>query len=120
MQYEVYRNTKSSLEDFQNIDAIYKRVMKEDKYLCDLSQKNLAAGIFVNGEMHPKMEKGPLYFQHRCRELVREHHKRETGERQEIWPARQKLPKNSVVSDEDVEFCSGLACQTESQAQLAW
>jgi hypothetical protein len=124
MQYEVYRNTKSSIEAFQEIDAIYKRVMKEDKILCDLTQKNLNAGVFINGEMHPRMEKGPLYFQQRCRELVTEHWKKETTEKREIWPARQKLPgddNKSMITGRDIAFCSGLACgDTGMKAQLAW
>ncbi len=120
MQYEVYRNTKSPLEAFKNIDAIYKRVMKEDKYLCDLTQKNLLSGVFINGEMHPKMEKGPLYFQRRCREIVQEHWKREAVEKMEYWPARQRLPGNAMVTGKDLEFCSGLACETGTKAQLAW
>jgi len=120
MQYEVYRNTTSPIEDFKNIDAIYKRVMKEDKFLCDLTQRNLASGIFVNGEMHPKMEKGPLYFQQRCREIVQEHWKKESIEKSEIWPARQRLPGDALMTGKDLDFCSGLACTTESKAQLAW
>ena len=121
MQYEVYRNMTSPLTDFQNIDAIYKRVMKEDKLLCDLTQKNLASGIFVNGEMHPKMEKGPLYFQQRCRELVQEHWRKEVaGGRGEIWPARQRVEGNKMATGKDLEFCAGLACGSEGRAQLAW
>lgn len=120
MRYEVYRNKNSSEEDFQRIDQIYKRVMAEDKYLCDLTQKNLNSGVFVNGEMHPKMERGPLYFQQCVREIVQAHHKREQVAKQEIWPARQQLPTTAMVSGKDVEFCSGLACQTTTQEGLAW
>ncbi|KAF7510853.1 hypothetical protein GJ744_005953 [Endocarpon pusillum] len=119
MRYEVYRNKNSSVEDFQRIDQIYKRVMAEDKYLCDLAQKNLNAGVFVNGELHPKMEKGPLYFQQAVRETVQAHHKREQAAKQELWPARQQLPSTALVSGKDIEFCSGLACQTD-QGGLAW
>ena len=122
MMYEVYRNKNSSEEDFQRIDAIYKRVMKEDKYLCDLTQKNLNSGVFVNGQMHPKMESGPLYFQQSVREIVQAHHKREQAVKQEIWPARQQLPdtSDSMVASKDVEFCSGLACSTTNQEVMAW
>ncbi|KAH1391303.1 hypothetical protein KXW40_005949 [Aspergillus fumigatus] len=96
MKYEVYRNTKSSDEDFEKINQIYKRIMSEDKYLCDLTQKNLNAGVFVNGELHPEMEKGPLYFQKTVRDLVVEHYEREQKAKQEIWPARQNLPKTAT------------------------
>ena len=57
MRYEVYRNKKSSDADFEVISAMYKRIMSEDKELCTRAQKNLSAGVFVNGEMHPRMEK---------------------------------------------------------------
>lgn len=122
IQYEVYRNTKSPIEDFKNIDAIYKRVMNEDKYLCNLTQKNLLSGVFINGEMHPKMEKGPLYFQHQVREIVTSHWKKENAEKREIWPARQRLPTDALASGRDIEFCSGLACQTPMTGKegLAW
>ncbi|OAG44726.1 hypothetical protein AYO21_01216 [Fonsecaea monophora] len=63
MRYEVYRNKNSSDEDFELVNQIYKRIMSEDKYLCVNTQKNLNAGVFVNGELHPRMEKGPLFFQ---------------------------------------------------------
>lgn len=122
MQYQVFRNKNSSDEDFTLVSDIYKRIMSEDKDLCNQAQKNLNAGVFINGEMHPKMEKGPLYFQASIRDTVTSHHAREQQVRQEIWPARQSLPEaaNSVIAQEDIDFCSGLACSTEKQEQLAW
>lgn len=119
MRYEVFRNKNSSEEDFQLINHMYKRIMSEDKYLCDLTQKNLNAGVFVNGEMHPRMEKGPLYFQKFVRDTVTDHYKREQAAKQEIWPARQTLPVTAMVSKKDIDFCSGLACQT-NQETLVW
>jgi hypothetical protein len=119
MQYQVFRNKYASEEDFQLVNQIYKRVMSEDKYLCDLAQKNLQAGIFINGELHPRMEKGPLYFQKKCRDEVTEHHRREQVAKQEIWPARQMLPTSAKVSQEDVEFCSGLSC-AKTPEELVW
>lgn len=93
------------------INAMYKRIMSEDKYLCDETQKNLNAGVFVNGELHPRMEKGPLYFQKVVRDIVLEHHKREEKAKHEIWPARQALPRTASVTEKDMEFCSNLGCQ---------
>ena len=58
VHYEVYRNKESSEEDFRTIADTYARVMKEDKALCDRAQANLNAGVFVNGELHPRWEKG--------------------------------------------------------------
>ncbi|KAK0289106.1 hypothetical protein LTR35_000482 [Friedmanniomyces endolithicus] len=120
MQYQVFRNKHSSEEDFQLVNNIYKRIMSEDKYLCDLAQKNLQAGIFVNGELHPRMEKGPLYFQKVCRDVVTGHHAREKREGREVWPARQTLPRvGAEASEKDVEFCEGLACG-ERKDSLVW
>ncbi|KAK5686400.1 hypothetical protein LTS10_002518 [Elasticomyces elasticus] len=119
MQYQVFRNKNSSEEDFQLVNNIYKRIMSEDKYLCDLAQKNLEAGIFVNGELHPRLEKGPLFFQKVCRDVVTEHHAREKKEGQEYWPARQTLPGSADASAKDIEFCSGLSCGDRKDS-LVW
>lgn len=119
MRYEVYRNKNSSDEDFELINQMYKRIMSEDKYLCNQAQKNITAGVFVNGELHPRMEKGPLYFQKLVREAIREHREREKLIKDEIWPARQGLPNRALESQEDIEFCSGLACKTNEKA-LEW
>ncbi|KAK3075640.1 hypothetical protein LTR53_000882 [Teratosphaeriaceae sp. CCFEE 6253] len=119
MQYQVFRNKHSSEDDFQLVNNIYKRIMSEDKYLCDLAQKNLEAGVFVNGELHPRMEKGPLFFQKVCRDVVTAHHAREKKEGGEYWPARQRMPGDAGVSKEDLEFCSGLACGDRKDS-LIW
>ncbi|ODA79293.1 hypothetical protein RJ55_04886 [Drechmeria coniospora] len=110
MKYEVYRNKNSSDEDFEIISSMYRRIMSEDKYLCANAQKNLNAGVFVNGEMHPTMEKGPLFFQKTVRELVQAHYSREVESECEIWPARQTLPKTAAASDKDIKFCSAVDC----------
>ncbi|KAF2151609.1 ISP domain-containing protein [Myriangium duriaei CBS 260.36] len=119
--YEVYRNRQASDDAFKLVDTMYKRVMGEDKVLCDAAQRNLSTGIFINGEMHPKMEKGPLFFQKSVRDTVTAHHKREQQANQEIWPARPKLPasKNSLISQEDIDFCSGLTCSA-NRDELVW
>jgi hypothetical protein len=102
---------------------LYARVMKEDKVLCERAQANINAGLFINGELHPHMEKGPLFFQKRCREVVMEHGAREKREGRQIWPAKQQLKKtgNSAISNEDVAFCEGLACGNDNdKSDLAW
>ena len=116
MHYEIYRNKHSGEEDFKLISEMYARVMAEDKVLCDNAQKNLNAGVFVNGQLHPKYEKAPLFFQAVNREVVVEHYKREKAEGREIWPARQKLPDSAVVSQEDIEICQGLGCGAHKEA----
>lgn len=77
MYYEVWRNKHSAEEDFLLISDTYKRVMGEDKVLCERSQRNIEAGTFISGELHPQKEKGPIFFQKRDREIVLEYAARE-------------------------------------------
>ncbi|CBX96569.1 hypothetical protein IAQ61_005564 [Plenodomus lingam] len=119
MYYEVWRNKHSSDEDFLLISDTYKRVMGEDKILCERAQKNIETGVFVNGELHPHMEKGPLFFQKRCREVVLEHAAREKREGKKIWPAKQQ--SNDTGTDELQDFCEGLACGNgKGKKDLEW
>ncbi|KAK1148854.1 hypothetical protein N8T08_008739 [Aspergillus melleus] len=117
MRYEVYRNKSSSDEDFDRINQIYKRVMSEDKYLCIEAQKNINTGVFINGELHPRLEKGPLFFQAAVREIVQAHHKREELVGQEIWPARQTLPGKAQVSREDEDFAAKVARTSQANKE---
>ncbi|KAJ0384920.1 hypothetical protein COL922a_007392 [Colletotrichum nupharicola] len=110
MRYEVFRNKNSSDKDFTVISDMYKRIMSEDKYLCDNAQKNINAGVFVNGEMHPTMEKGPLFFQAKVRENLTAHFKKEQALGAQIWPAQQQVPKTATSSQEDTNFCSAVDC----------
>ncbi|KAF5006728.1 hypothetical protein FDECE_6905 [Fusarium decemcellulare] len=118
MQYQIFRNKESSEADFRLIADMYRRVVSEDKALCEGSQKNLNAGIFVSGELHPTLEHGPLFFQKVHREAIRAHVKLEQEAKRQIWPARQNLPSTATENKEDEELCAGLAC--ESQEELAW
>ncbi|KAK9784043.1 putative Rieske [2Fe-2S] iron-sulfur domain-containing protein [Seiridium cardinale] len=120
MHYEIYRNKHSSEEDFKLISDMYARVMAEDKVLCDNAQKNLNAGVFINGQLHPKFEKAPLFFQSTVREVIVEHFKREKEASREIWPARQNLPGDALVSLEDMEICEGIACGLQNAESLVW
>ncbi|KAK5626487.1 hypothetical protein RRF57_002202 [Xylaria bambusicola] len=120
MYYEVYRNKNSSDGDFTVISDIYKRVMSEDKYLCANANKNIQAGVFVNGEMHPKMEQGPLFFQKLVRDLVTDHHKQEKKAGKKIWPAQQKLPGDAKVSEQDMDFCLSIDCASLKREGLDW
>jgi hypothetical protein len=123
MYYEVWRNKHSSEEDFLFISDTYKRVMGEDKVLCERAQKNIKAGVFVNGELNPYKEKGPLFFQNRCREIVMEQSMKEKKLGQKIWPAKQQLESTgtSAISKEMEDFCEGLACSNENEKnEFAW
>lgn len=57
MEYEVYRHEDATDEEFEEITACFRQILTEDKDLCTGSQKNLSAGIFLNGELHPRVEK---------------------------------------------------------------
>lgn len=124
--YEVYKNKHSSLEDFHVIADMYERVMREDKILCNAAQANLNRSVFVNGQLHPRWEKAPLFFQKTVREVVTEHFQREKEEGREIWPAKRQVVGNIGSSDEDEELCRGIdaaACMNGGgtrQELLAW
>jgi hypothetical protein len=113
MEYEVYRHKDATDEGFEKIDAIFKRILGEDKVLCNNAQRNLAAGVFVNGELHPRKEQGPLYFQSKVREILQSYRKREEALKKEIWPAQQVLPRGASTgaSVEDMMFCNKLDCE---------
>ncbi|KAJ5712358.1 hypothetical protein N7493_008826 [Penicillium malachiteum] len=111
MRYEVFRKNNSSDEEFELVNQMFKRIMAEDKALCTQAQQNLNTGVFVNGELHPQMEKGPLYFQSVVRDIVTDFHKREEGTGREIWPSRQALPETAAVSQDDMDFCTNLTTQ---------
>lgn len=120
MEYEVYRHKDASDEDFKTIDEMFKRILTEDKYLCNNAQKNLNAGVFVNGEMHPKMEQGPLYFQSVVRDLLNRHRHLEETQKKQIRPAQQQiLAKDAQNTEQDQGLCSGLACG-DNAAKLEW
>lgn len=123
MSYEVYRNRSSTDTEFHLIADMYERVMREDKVLCDAAQRNLDRGVFVNGQLHPKYEKAPLFFQNTVREVVTEHYERERREGKEIWPARRVMRENAVVSEKDEEVCMGIESMAgcgEGKEILAW
>ncbi|KAJ5819410.1 hypothetical protein N7474_005001 [Penicillium riverlandense] len=108
MRYEVYRHRNATEEDFNLISDMYKRIMSEDKYLCIQSQKNLNVGVFVNGQLHPEMEKGPIHFQKTVREVVTDHRKKEAAAGHEIFPAQQRTRNNTGVSQDSFVFRTGM------------
>lgn len=120
MEYEVYRHRSATDEGFERIDSMFKRILGEDKWLCNHAQKNLDRGVFVSGELHARMEKEPLFFQQKVREMVRAHRREQEKLKREIWPARQVLPKGSTSNEEDELFCAGLACDDMENGKLDW
>ena len=118
MEYEVYRHKDASDTDFDNIDQIFKRVLAEDKWLCNGAQRTFNAGVHVSGPLHTQYESGPLYFQSLVKDAVMEHRKEEVKQKREIWPASR-----SAGYDEDSEeasFCNSLSCDPQGREALAW
>lgn len=121
LEYEVYRHLEASDYDFNYIDSFFKRVLDEDKHLCNAAQKNLNAGLFVNGQMHPDLESAPLFFQNVVRGLVKKHREDERAKGQEIWPAKRLIPSAlQAATEEDGAFCTGLACDTSVASATEW
>lgn len=110
MRYEVYRHKDATDEDFNLISDMYKRIMSEDKYLCFNTQKNLNAGVFVNGLLHPDLEMGPLHFQSTVREVVTEHFNKEQAAGHEIWPAQREVADANAadIGENDIAFRTGV------------
>ncbi|ETS75929.1 hypothetical protein PFICI_12873 [Pestalotiopsis fici W106-1] len=119
MEYEVYRHKDATDDEFEHIDSFFKRVLAEDKYLCDAVQKNLGAGVFVNGELHPDLESAPIFFQNTVRQLVTEHRRKEEENGEELWPARRAISHSGVTKGDDA-FCDGLVCKTSQGANIEW
>ena len=66
IECEVYRHQNAADEEFSNICAFYKQVLDEDKDLCEGSQKNLNAGVFTSGNLHPTKEKVSFRARESC------------------------------------------------------
>ncbi|KAM3564071.1 hypothetical protein ARSEF4850_002010 [Beauveria asiatica] len=121
MEYEVYRSIDATETEFVDMSDFFKNIMMEDKELCNGAQRNLNGGIFLNGELHPRAEKGPLYFQMLTRNLVTKHYESEQAKGQEIWPA---VPTHRVSDtiQKDIDLCNKLDCAANGSvnAELAW
>lgn len=115
----MYRHKDASDGDFEKIDSFFKRVLAEDKYLCEEVQKNLNAGVYTNGELHPDLESAPIYFQKIVRGLLTEHRNNEDALGKEVWPASRR-PLYSEATDQDDAFCEGLVCKAEQNGHTDW
>ncbi|KAL4963418.1 aromatic ring-hydroxylating oxygenase subunit alpha [Aspergillus stella-maris] len=121
MQYEVFRHKDASDETFKELDDFFKQVEGEDKELCNGAQRNLNAGVYVNGNLQPVNEKGVLYFQSLVKRNLFDHRQREEQAAGEIWPSMKNVMKDTSLNDE-IQFCSGLQCSdyAKSRSELAW
>ncbi|KAM5349666.1 hypothetical protein ACJ41O_006171 [Fusarium nematophilum] len=124
IENEIYRHHDASDEEFATIMAFYRQVLEEDKDLCNGAQVNLNAGVFLNGELHPQKEKGPIYFQNTVRQEVMEHRKREVAQGgQHIWPATPKVARDAMSGklQEEEMLCSELKREScMAGPELSW
>ena len=117
MQYEVYRNKAATDEEFEAMDQFFKQVESEDKALCTAAQKNLNAGYYVSGPLHPFNEKGVLHFQQTLKEILLKHREEEQKAGCDIWPARQNT-SNFLGLAGELQFCNQLSC--EENPAISW
>ncbi|KAI1634286.1 Rieske domain-containing protein [Biscogniauxia mediterranea] len=124
IENEVYRHKNATDEEFANINAFYRQVLAEDKELCEGAQRNLDARVYINGELHPEKEKGPIHFQNAVRKGVMEHRRREEELGREIWPAAPEITGEMKTEklEEEEDFCSRLEASScaAKREQLAW
>lgn len=106
MRFEVYRNTISSDEEFQITNRIHQSMMSEDNDVCIQAQQGLHLGLPGDEQL--------LSFQTIVRDLVTAHHRLEQETGEELWPARQRIPTEDSVSQEDMDFCSKLTSKDGS------
>lgn len=111
MQYEVYRSKAVNDEDFKKTDEFFKQIESEDKFLCTNAQKNLNAGGYVTGPLHPHNEKGVLHFKSLVKEMVTKHWQKEKELGREIAAFRRN-PHNPSVDEEEL-FCKSVCAGSE-------
>ncbi len=56
--------------DTKSIRPNSERVMDEDLDICELVQRNLAAGVYPGGQLSPRQEAGTIYFQQLVRRAL--------------------------------------------------
>lgn len=113
-EYEVYRNPASPNEAFDRAAEFFESIELEDYDLMNGVQKNLNAGVFVNGPLHSAREGAILHFNRLIQKNLEEHRKEEEAAGHIIKPAQrnQQLYK-SIQAQEN--FCAGVcACKAEA------
>ncbi len=106
MEYEVYRHNDCDDETFRLNDEFFKQVENEDKFICNNVQKDLGAGGYVTGPLHPHYEKGVVHTKDYVKDLLLEHRDREKRLDREITPPRRD-PDNSDIHEEEL-LCKDL------------
>ena len=116
MEYEVFRNRKTTDAVFEEIDAFFKQIEAEDRFLCTNAQKNLNSGGYVSGPLHPHHEKGVLYFKSLVKKVLVEHRDKEKAIGKDISPALW-LSEDADTKEEEM-FCQDLC--SASHSELSW
>lgn len=121
IRYEVFRHRSATDEDLAPIQEIYKRLENEDKALFDKAQKNVNRDISPSGELRQQRTEAALWFQKLTKDEIMEWQRREKVLGREIWPARPPAAGlEGKGTNDDEEFCSGLACESGVKEGLAW
>ncbi|CAO2654820.1 Nn.00g115530.m01.CDS01 [Neocucurbitaria sp. VM-36] len=125
VENEIYRHKNATDANFDDVMSFYRQVLTEDKLLCEGAQKNLNTGVFVNGELHPDKEKGPIHFQTMVKQELMEHRRKEVANGgQEMWPATPILSGQIDTKrlHEEEKFCSELEASmcSSQRAELVW
>ncbi|KAF9030720.1 Rieske domain-containing protein [Hymenopellis radicata] len=116
MQYDVYRPTDATDEAFDETHKFFVQVEEEDKFLCTNAQKNMEAGTYRTGALHPKQEHGVLYFQSLVKNALMSHRKLEEEAGREIFPA---LQDGGAMTKEEI-FCNKLESACGTPKHLEW
>jgi hypothetical protein len=115
----VYLHKNYSEAALEHFRQIYEQPLPESNSILSLTPPNLNHQTPNDESLHPELLKASLYFQSLIRDEVSQHYRREQAARREIWPA---APPAKVDNEDDIDFCSGLACApTGGQStQLVW
>ncbi|EJU00742.1 ISP domain-containing protein [Dacryopinax primogenitus] len=106
MEYWVDKSlSEQEKEDF--VKSFY-QVFKEDCDLCEKVQKNVDAGVYSKGVLHPTHESGVLAYQARTRELVLQHAALEESVGHEINPSNRVDQSTGVMDRPEDRLCARL------------
>jgi predicted Abi (CAAX) family protease len=117
----VYLHKNASPSDLDRFKQIYEQAPPETKGLSTLTPPNLNHQAPSDEQVNMELEKASIYFQNLIREEVTQHWQREQQAQKEIWPAAPPTRYDTTNSEEDIDFCSGLACAPTGQStQIVW
>lgn len=113
-EYQVYRNPNSSEEIFQKAASFFEGIELEDYDLCNGVQQNLNTGVYVQGPLHTKRERGVLYFKSLVQADLKKHLREEQAAGREIWPAKRNQQLHKEIVEQE-QFCSAVCACAQKQ-----